>query len=392
MKEKTVNYGLTRTGLKSKFSSAKNLILPFLGMVFLVFALGGCGTKEKRIPVMDIEEPITDTLILEKDIFTKGLGSNFNYFETDSGEILVTFLSHNFLIYDFATGKLLRKQEFEKEGPDGIGSFVPGSFIDEKGIYFLSQPNKFVEGDFDGKVHNRYDLPDVSASRLASNYSAFPFNPISKSGSSFTIADVPLVLKKENLSYKNWILKFNPEQDTHSHIPFSYPKEFLEFMDDPNLGPYNHLYRPEEDLLVVSFSISDSLLLVKDGVESWVDASVKENLTFAKGTTEQVGEMIAFHPNYSSGSYGWIAYDASSQMYLRLVKVVPNTEKNKEDGKKPLTKLVVLDKEFTKIGEVVIPYPVSGFSTPDGYFFNIGHQESEELVGFARVDFSKINP
>ncbi|MGX7835911.1 hypothetical protein ACWKSR_12245, partial [Campylobacter fetus subsp. venerealis] len=78
-------------------------------------------------------------------------------------------------------------------------------------------------------------------------------------------------------------------------------------------------------------------------------------------------------------------------VYLREAIIKVDNETNRDQGIKPLTKLVVLDKNFEKIAEVRLPLPTRGFSTPDGYYLYIGYPHSEDEVAFGRLDFSKIN-
>lgn len=99
-------------------------------LLYLFLALITIACSQSRKPVeiqqFDLSELIVDTLYLEKDTLTKNLGTNLYHFQTDSGEVLMTFNQHRLLTYSYPEGKILESVKFEKEGPEGIGGFIPG--------------------------------------------------------------------------------------------------------------------------------------------------------------------------------------------------------------------------------------------------------------------------
>ena len=210
--------------------------------LFTISFFSACSPKtEKQIQILDLKELIVDTLYLENDTVTKDIGSNFKYVKKGADEFLVTSINYRLMEYSYPEGKLIRDQFYDEEGPDGIGSFISGSFVDDSTVWFLSN-NKLIEADLFGKVENRFDLPEVSEKRLAANYSTMMGNRMFKSGDNLIIAEVPYVLKEPNLEYENWILKFDPENSKVDHFKFKYPGYYKEFLDDPNLGPYLSTY------------------------------------------------------------------------------------------------------------------------------------------------------
>lgn len=355
----------------------------------LILLFSSCSKEpEKIVPVLDLKDLIVDTLYLEKDTLTKDIGSDFRFIIKGTEEFLVTAIQNRLLEFSYPDGELVRDQFYFAEGPDGIGSFISGSFVDDTTVWFLSN-NKLIEADLFGKVRNRIDLPEVSESRLAANFSTMQGNRISKSGEELIIADVPFVLKEANLEYENWILKFNPQNLSSDHLKFRYPDSYREFLDDPNLGPYNSTFTPSGQE-IISLPASDSLIIISENENKIVYAGVKDKMDFYPGTTTQEGEWIAYHPNYNSSKFSWVDYDPLAQVYIRQAIVTTDNEENRSQGRKPLTKLVILDSAFKKTMEVALPFPTRGFSTPKGYYLNIGYPHSEDEVAFVRLDFSKI--
>ena len=115
-------------------------------------------------------------------------------------------------------------------------------------------------------------------------------------------------------------------------------------------------------------------------------------MNFLRGTTEERGEYIVFQPNHSSSIHALVHYEPVSKKTLRQSVVIPNNTLTKEAGKIPLIKLLVLDENYQKEAEVILPEELRGFNTPKGYYMNIGYTRTEDEVAFARIDFSKINP
>lgn len=351
-----------------------------------------CTTKpEKQIPVLDLKDLIVDTLYLEKDTLTKNLGANFNYIKRGNEEYLVTSQQHRFIEYSYPEGKLVRDQFYEAEGPDGVGSFLQVNFTDDSSSWFVAN-QELIRADQYGKVQLRFDLPKNPSERLAVNYNTLSGTKAMNIDGKIIIPDVPFVLKESLLAYENWLLKFDTEDSSINYVKFKYPKKYLEFLDDPTFATYQNGYNKTDNLHLISFPADDSLLVISANSQKWVYAGVSDRMEFLVGKTEQKGEYTAFLPNGNTSKYSWADYDPTHEVYLRVAIVRVDSEANRDQGKKPLTKLVILNKYFEKIAEVVFPSPVRGFSTPNGYYLYIGYPHSEDEVAFGRLDFSKINP
>jgi hypothetical protein len=365
-------------------------------ILFLSLALFAISCKQARksieIQQFDLSDLIVDTLYLEKDTLTKELGSDFTFFETDSGEVLLTFNRQRLLTYSYPEGKILRSVKFEKEGPDGIGGFIAGTFINQNKVYFLTQDQKLLEADFNGNVHKRIALPEAPHSRLANNYSTMQFNPIFKSEGGLFIPDVPFVLKESMLGYTNWILDFSLKDSSYDYVSFPFPPSAKNFLDDPELGQYFHLYDSSEKSHWISFSISDSIYKVTEGKTRWIVADTKEKLEFLRGTTSQQGEWTAFHPNYESGEYTALQKDNQTGLIFRHAKVKSG---DLDQNNKSKHAFIVLNTSGEKIAEIAFsdwdfsPY---AFQTSKGIYFPIVAQLWEDQVPYARMAFSKINP
>ncbi len=366
----------------------------FTLLSFLALSLLGisCTPKsEKHIPVFDLKDLIVDTLYLEKDTLTKDLRENFSYYKTDSGEVIATFLNHQLLVYSYPEGKLLEKKKFEKEGPNGIGSFVTGAYIGEKSIYVLSQQKELIETDFNGKVLNRWDFPKVSDARKYANYSTAGFNRVRKSENELSFIDIPYVFLEGFEEYDKWGMIFNTESHAFSNFNFLYPKVIAEYTNDDQLGLFSHVYLPANNEHLISFAISDSIAVVKNGKQTWRWGGTSESLEFKKGTTVPSGDYIVYQPDHESSKYNGLDFDTHAGKILRWVRVKGPTLENMDQER---NRLLVFDKNLSSEAELEFKSKemgMYGFNTPKGYAVSLYTETTDDVTAFAVLDFSKIN-
>lgn len=363
----------------------------FLGFALAVMA---CTKTQKptAIQYFELTDLITDTLYLEKDTLTKELGSDFTYFETDSGQILLTFRDNRLLFYSFPDGRLVKTQPFEREGPDGIGGFVTGNFIDTEAIFFLSQQKELIKANFDGKVIQRWVFPDAPPERLYHNYSTYLFNKIRKLDNKLYFIDIPFVFLEGFADYEQWGIVFDTKKEIFENFSFKYPKEILQFTNDDQLGLFSHVLNTETKEHLVSFSISDSVLQIKNGKRTWHYAGTVEKLQFLKGNTSQQGEYTVFNPNHESSKFESLDIDTYSKKILRTVRIKGPTIENPDQKKH---RLLVFDYALSAEAELEFntdEIGFYGFNTTKGYAVPLRTKTTDDLVAFAILDFSKIKP
>lgn len=366
-----------------------NLIsLSLCCFVLLTFA---CQRNTDQVRVYDLEELVLDTLFLDKNATTKELGYDFQYFQTAEGQqLLRTFVGYTFYEYSYPEGTLQRTQVYEQEGPDGIGSFVQGAFIEENVIWFLSNFD-LIKADFNGKIIEKYKLPEGSDQRESPNYSTRMGANIFRSGTSLLIPDAPFVLNETNISYTDWILSLDPSSGSHSFLSFQFPSEYQNYLNDPNFGRYRTAYNEEKKEVLISLPASDSLIVLESEGRKNVFGGVDEPMDFLKGEVSTEGEWVVFNSDQNTSLYSGIFYAEKEEMYIRFAIVVKETEQNIEDGKIPLTKMVILNKDLEKTGEVISKFATGGFNTPDGFYLWIGYPNSEDQVAYVRLDFDQFS-
>lgn len=364
-------------------------------LFIIFFSVFSCASKESKSPEFftgNLMEYSVDTFLLEKDTRTKNLPSVFTYFQKEEEEFLYAFTDFRLLKYSYPKGELLNVQPFEKEGPDGIGTWIAGHLITAEGIFFISDNKQLIRTDLEGRVVDRMELPEVGEDRLAANFNTMNGNAMAwiPADKKLIVLDVPFVLKAPNIVYQDWVWTFDLETKSSSVVPFRYPELYREFLDDPELGVYSHHFFEGKHL--ISFPASDSLLVIEKGNQFWVEAKSSQNLKFEKGRMEHSGEYTAFLPNMDSSRYKWILSDPSQKILLRYLIV--GTEERGE-GKYNKCSFIVFDEQLQKRGELFFTSEQvtgQGFATPQGLYLKLQKNLSDDYEGFVRVNFEAINP
>jgi hypothetical protein len=362
----------------------------FIAFVSVLIGASSCTEKTKKFETGNLQDRILDTLFLEKDTLTRSLPGEFTYLVQDGRAFLFGISGGKLYKHDYTTGKQVSTLTFEREGPDGIGGFVSGNLITERGIFLISDQKQIVWTDFSGKVLDRFPLPTIPEERLAVNFSTANGNRMSldNNGKTLILADVPYVLKAPNMTYVDWVWKYDLEQKSGEPIKFSYPGIYSEHFDDDQLGIYSHTFLREKNQHIVSFPVTDSLLVIDDKGQYWVDSKSTEQMVFEKGRTEQRGEYIVFLPSMETSRYKWTLHDPYRNLLMRYVTI--QTKKNAEGVYVNRSSLIIHNAALEKVAELFFDdqkIAPSGFATPEGYFFKISNPDSDDREEYVRVRF-----
>ncbi len=367
-------------------------ILKSLATFSIAVSIYSCSQKESSnqgLLTGELGDFIADTLYLEKDFNTQNLPNNLVYIEKEGRQYLYAFIDHRLLQYEYPSGKLLGAKEFEKEGPDGIGNWISGHLIDKDQLFVISNGKNILKVDHDGKVLNRFDLPDDN-NPIATVYGSMNGNPMywNEKNQILSIKNIPHLLKENSLGIRNWILTLNLEQNSHEFIPFQYPDEYRNFLDDPALGVYSSLWLPDQNIHVISFPATDSLLVLAGKDQYWKDGGSREPLKFLAGTPKQEGEYIIYLSNSESSRYGILNHDIFRKKIWRNV-VYEAVEK--EDGEfYHKMGFIIIDESLQKVAELAFDsnkFSNSGFATRNGFYLKLAEQQSDDYEGYVRVVF-----
>ncbi|MFD2033335.1 DUF4221 family protein [Belliella marina] len=359
-------------------------------LIFFIFACSSDKNQTKKLIEGDLVSFATDTIYLEKDLETKSLPLEFTYHKEGDKEFLLGISGFNLLKYEYPAGNLVSKTTFEKEGPDGIGGFIAGNLISEDGIFFISNQKEITHTDFEGKVLNRYPLPETPEDRLAANFSANRGNKIYWNGEKETlmVTDVPFLLKEKLMNYRDWVWEFDLKENTRDvALQFTFPKEYNDYFDDPELGVYFHLFLKKTNQHLVAFPVSDSILVFNEGKPSKVFAGSNSQLEFKKGKTEARGEYTVFLPSLETSRYQSMMHDPFQGLIFRHLVIEQGKNENSVFSK---NSFVLLDESLTKIGEVNFSnrkINSMGFYTPNGFYLKMKDQTSDDEEGYIRFEF-----
>lgn len=365
----------------------------FTLLSFISIIIFSCSSEENLKSANiegDLVDYATDTIYFEKDLNTKSLPLEFTYQKEGDKEFLYGMSGFNLLKYEYPSGKLISNITLEKEGPDGIGGYFSGKLITSDGIFFISNQKEVIHIDFDGKVSKRISLPFTSADRMAANFSAQQGNKMywDSERQTLMVTDVPFLLKEPILNYRDWIWEFDfKEEKKEVTAQFKFPEPYSEFLDDPELGIYFHLFLKDKNQHLVGFPASDSLLVIQDDQKSKVYAGSNEKLEFKKGITEARGEYIVFSPSVETSRYKWMMHDPYQGLILRHLIIQQGQNENIIFSK---NSFILLDESLSKVGEVKFSdreINNFGFSTPNGFYLKTGSQESDDKEGYIRFNF-----
>lgn len=359
-----------------------------LALVLLI----SCSSEKESVSFFtsDLKDFVADTLFFEKDLETKALPLVFTYQKSGGKEMLSGMVGYKLLQYDYQTGDLMNSHSFEKEGPNGIGGFISGNLVTEEGIFFISDQKQLIYSDFDGQIKDRLPLPQVPDERLAVNFSTMRGNPMAydKEIRTLMAADVPFVLKEPNMQYEDWVWQFDWEKRESMPVKFSYPEKYREYYDDIELGVYAHTYSPGLKTHVVSFPVSDSLLVIDSEEKRWVSSKSTSEMTFQKGVVQEFDGFTAFLPSEETSRYKWILHDPYRDLWLRYVNL--ETKGEKDENRRNKSSFIVHDSNFQVMAELFFDnqqIAPEGFATPDGFFFKLLNPASDDVEVYVRVIF-----
>lgn len=367
---------------------SKNIFILFLIFSFLF----SCSSKNTSSPLLkgELLNFVTDTIYLEKDLQTKTLPLEFTYQKEGDQEFLYGISGYNLLKYDYLNGKLVSKVTFEKEGPDGIGTYLSGMLITSEGVFFISNQKEIICVDLDGHVIKKISLPMTPENRMASNFNANQGNKMNwdLKRKSLMVTDVPFLLKEPILDYQDWIWEFDFKEDKKEvAAQFRFPERYREFLDDPELGIFYHLFLEDQNKHLISFPANDSLLVIKSDAKSWVYAGSRKKLSFQKGIKEQRGEYTVFLPSTETSRYKELTVDPFQKLIFRHLII---SQEKSEEKTFSQNSLIILDESFKHLGELEFStnqFSSIGFSTPNGLYLKLKKQNSDDKEGYVRLTF-----
>jgi len=398
--------------LKNKKNIMINLReVSFLSFIFSIFLFGCSSNKsESKISEENIEtHKLTSfkDLTIHLDTLTDPWKIHYFLFNHNSQKklFLLSTLDNSLQVYNWKQGKLISKKILPKEGPDGVG-VASSFFVKTTDSIFVLSSYQFQLSliDSDYKVLKRYSLLNSPNGKAKIGEGMFPIAKQSSSFGSFKghiiIAGYPFIDRSDEAFYSKgksslildiksgefnyltavpttYYARFKAgnkilAQQIFSSVTFNYEKEQMII---------SHLTEPFVEVVDLKTNKLNNLYASSESISE---------ILWAKKSIENKDEFKYFLKQpYFSGIY----YDKYRKVYYRILEL-PNFDKKDNYDKQPWTKpvVIILDEDFKKIGETILPkgYSLSSLIiTEDGPYFR-KYVDSEDTIVFTLFKLSEI--
>lgn len=345
---------------------------------------------------------MTGLVTFDIDDETKDFSLNVRYFETADGRELILHLNelnNSIGIYDLEQSRKIRHVYYEVNGPNGVGAIDGFDLVNLDSVFLLaSYQNKIsmvkIREDSDTvQLYDAFKIRNFNAA-LEMTPTASVSAPIVVRNDSIILTAVPYVRLERTTMYESGknLAMINMKDDRFS----SYNLFTTDYDDNWTIHytDISYTFEPEEELLVFSFPIDDSIMTI-DKYGNQKSYLVKSALARKPkpfrgnyNNDKQVTKHYLTQPNY-----GYIMYDRYRKYYYRFTEnVVPNVIERY--GTEVLVRnigLMVLDKNFNVLGETEYlnmgPYPIY-FIGKKGLYLLTG-SEDESKMQFTLYEFPK---
>jgi hypothetical protein len=323
-------------------------------LIIVVFTVGCTGEKKEINDIRFEYKP--DTLSIPIDEYH--LSAYLSIPNHTSNNNLYVFNSKVYAIdvIDLHQKQVLKSIKLEKEGPDGIPNV--SAFVICDSAIIIESYDRYSFISFDGSIKNRISKTDLELDNH--DYSIITKKKIGVSNfKNFSVncskneLIVPVYKIRED-NYQGCCIASVDMKNSHTELlPIPYPESFKQGkfygnMDEPQITLKN-------DSLIYNFPNSSQIFIynscTKDIVTHNITSGYTNNATESLSSDAEQAEIIKHY--VSSLFFHRICYDKYRNLYYRL-----HTDKinmNEKPGEKKIY-LTVLDENFTKLGEIKLPF------------------------------------
>ncbi|MDO3641299.1 DUF4221 family protein [Mucilaginibacter sp. L3T2-6] len=319
---------------------------------------------------------------------------NTQLFKTDSVTYF-TFLNKQFnsiYFYDFKTAKFKFKIDIHTKGANAVGAIVNSYFIKSlDSIYVLS---RYVLNIIDHNSHiiskvNFQNNPPDGISGLPQIYC---YAPLIQQGDELLLNSVPdkVATKESSFEDKEILLKYNTKTGAKTY-EYRYPDAYRDGVFGVNYMYIYHAYNPATKKIVFSFPADNNIYVT--GADTLAAHYAGSKFLGEVKPMQKVRDDFDGYNRFflQSPSYGPIYYDNFRDVYYRFA-LKPITDKAYSEKKWWKQKsIVILNKDFKKIGEIEVPDTVSFLAclvTEEGLYVNV--DDAEDRVSMALYKLVKI--
>ena len=348
----------------------------------LLFSLTMCSNPIKSLK---LGYEVMDTVIIHNSHSAMGTFKTHYYLETDSFDILAWLDYRNkrtVFLYNWENGELVKEISTEKEGDNGVGNIL--------GFYMDTQDSLFVLDDYrytlsvirpDGEMSRSYKLIEGSTSKDT----ALP--TVDSDVGIYRIKDKLIIRSLADVSdfESNYSKSMNAILLDLISGEFEYILGFPDSYKDNYWGLFHQ---------VVAFApVDDRILLVNYPIENVLytyDLEKREIIDFYDANSHYIDDAVPPMGNYTNETRLVMRYSYSNDQYFSIIRdpyrnryyryfeqKYPPESVNKLVNMQSADLiggrgLVILDAEFNKIGDILLPNGLSVRNvviTPKGVYF-----------------------
>ncbi|WP_221407741.1 DUF4221 family protein [Thermoflexibacter ruber] len=356
-----------------------------------------CSTSDSQnktlenLPILNISNQIL-TFEIDSNVINR---TKFLYTYTDENgkEYLayanVTNKRNEILVFSLDSKELVKIIPIDIEGPNGVG-FIRGFYIkDWNTIYVTSHSTLYIA------IINQYGeiKRKIDYSRTKDNQNTSPaivdyHNPILFDRHKILLPILPdgnwTYMTQEDLNKKYICLQVDTIKKEAAYLSFTLPKDYwLEGKKDPIFSRIK-----AKDKFVYSFLGDNYLYVTQDHNKFDKYFAGSQFFEKMKPYPKNKGDVIDYMKYMCENSYyDYLIYDEYREVFYRFVnlgiEVTSKANLEKLVSYPPLASIIIIDKNFKKIGELKLPqnkFLISNaFVAKEGLYISNNHPENPEM-------------
>ncbi len=303
-------------------------------------------------------------------------------------------------MYDIESGKQLQHVQMRLEGSDGVGSNLGTQYINQDTIIATNLDLSFwYLLNSSGKVLYRYNaykqndrLPPVQPDVKTNTPAILIDNNLWSFGYAYIDGD-----KLESFNDFPCFFKLDLEKNNLRAV-FNYPKEIYgQGLYGVGFLRYSYTYNPKEQKVIFSFPNSAQLYVYDLRTEKTAKyAAPSQYFTDVPPMKAGMdsGDFNTFTSFFiRSNSYGPIYYDTYRDLYYRFAEKAVDDARFQEKKWWKFKSVIVLDKNFEKLGEFDVPEQVIApmcFVGKKGFYMSENPKNKEDIAQFNIYTFQEI--
>lgn len=361
--------------------------------IIIFFLILGCATDNKTgTSINQVSLAITDTVLkIPIDTLTFPQSGCSYYFSSKNGANFLTYLNKKFNeihFYCLDSKKLAFKVRTDIDGPNGIGSKIRGFWVHNlDSIYVTPKARKIIlvlnrKGEVIDKIdYNNYDFMEDSRNKLNKMMSFYsrPNMPLIILNNSLFISMFPAgnwnEISQEEVNDIDLTFQLRTDQNSIKSLNLNYPISTFK----KNNFEFSRIYGNNN--FVYSFNADHNIYVSNNHKEYRLHPAKSQYFDHFESYPRNGSSQDYFMKRVTNPAYLRILYDPYRDAYYRIA--YPGYEVQKNDNLRELIKyiprfsIIILDSNFSKIGEVMMPmntFDVSDvFVNEEGLYISENH-------------------